>query len=256
MEAIRNGNFTSSEIFALTTNDRSGKGFGKPALTYIQEKQMERRLGRSLTGETSARPTSWGKLNEKRVHNLLGLDYRLCSTETLGHPTISFWKGSPDFIRHFEDPSENTVVDAKCPLTLKSFCYLVDAWQSNGLKGLREVINGSQKVGEQYYWQLVSNAILTGCKYAELIVYAPYKSELEAIRDMAINWTGEDEHLYKWIAFALDEELPYLIEGGHYKNLNRMRFEVPDADKAYLTECVLKAGVLLGELLVPEVVEN
>lgn len=256
MDSTRNGNFTSSEIFALTTVDRSGKGFGKPALTYIHEKQMERRLGRALTSETIARPLSWGKLNEKRVHDLLGLDYRLCSTETLGHPTISFWKGSPDFIRHFEDPSENTVVDAKCPLTLKSFCSLVDAWQSSGLEGLREVVSGSQKVGEQYYWQLVSNAILTGCKYAELIVYVPYRSELDEIRDLAMNWTGENEHHYKWIAFAMDDEMPYLIEGGYYKNMYRMRFEVSDADKDYLTECVLKAGVLLGELLAPEVVEN
>ena len=116
------------------------------------------------------------------------------------------------------------------------------------------MVSGSQKIGEQYYWQLVSNAILTGCKYAELIVYVPYLSELQDIRDLAMNWTGDNEHHYKWIAFAMDDEMPYLIEGGHYKNLNRLRFEVPDADKAHLTERVLKAGVLLGELA--EVVEN
>lgn len=245
MNSIRIGNFTSSEIVALTTKDRTGKGFGKPALTYIEEKNIERRLGRSIDSEAVARALSWGKLNERRVHDLLGIDYKLCSTETIDHPSIPFWKGSPDFIRYFEDPADNTVVDAKCPLTLKAFCHIVDAWQANGLEGFWEVVSGSNKVGEQYYWQLVSNAILTGCDYAELIVYVPYQSELDAIRDMAMQWDEPDQHNYKWIAYAADDEMPYLIEGGYYKNINKFRFRVPDEDKALLTDLVLQAGELL-----------
>lgn len=242
MNPLRNGNFTSSEIFALTKKDRSGKSFGAPALTYIQETNMERRLCRAITDEVSARPLSWGKLNERRVHDVIGTDYQLCSTETLSHPEIEYWKGSPDFIRYFEDTFHNTVVDAKCPLTLKAFCQLVDGWEKDGIDGIRAI---PRDVGEKYYWQLVSNAILTGCNYAELIVYVPYKSELDAIRDMAMNWTGDNEHHYKWIAYALDDELPYLIEGGHYKNLNRFRFEVPFMDKQLLKELVLEAGEYL-----------
>ncbi len=39
--------------------------------------------------------------------------------------------------------------------------------------------------------------------------------------------------------------MPYLIEGGHYKNLNIIRFEVSEEDKKALTERVIKAGKML-----------
>ena len=57
----RVGNFNSSEIVALTTQNKSKNGFGKPALTFIEECNFERRLDRSITDEVTARPLSWGK---------------------------------------------------------------------------------------------------------------------------------------------------------------------------------------------------
>src|SRR3990172_2945044 len=91
----RIGNFTSSEISALMSKSKDG-GFGKPALTYIEECNMERRLGRSLTDEVSARPLTWGKLVEVKAFELLGLDYKISSQETDLHPEISYWAGSSD----------------------------------------------------------------------------------------------------------------------------------------------------------------
>ena len=44
----RIGRFTSSNIWKLTTSDRSGKNFGASGLTYIKEKSAERYLGRSV----------------------------------------------------------------------------------------------------------------------------------------------------------------------------------------------------------------
>lgn len=38
--------------------------------------------------------------------------------------------------------------------------------------------------------------------------------------------------------------LAYLPDGGHYKNLNIFRFEVPIADKEFLTERIKKAIAL------------
>lgn len=241
----RIGNFTSSEIYNLTTVDPSGKNFGKPALTYIEECNIERRLGRPIERDTTARALSWGKLNERRVHDLLGLDYRLCSSETLVHPDIDFWVGSPDFIHYCEEG--NTVSETKCPITMKSFCRLVDAMHNGGIDSVREVVNGSKNVGEQYFWQIVSNAELTQCAHGELIVYCPYQSELEAIRDMAMHWDGPDQKDYQWIAYASDDELPYLVEGGYYKNINKLRFPILPAYRQHLKGLVLKAG----ELLVP-----
>ena len=71
----RIGSFTSSEIYNLLKKDRSGKGFGVPALTYIEERNMARRLGRSLTTETNSRPTTWGKCLEPFAFQKLGFDY-------------------------------------------------------------------------------------------------------------------------------------------------------------------------------------
>lgn len=250
----RVGNFTSSEIVALTTTSKDGKSFGVPALTYIEECNMERRLGRSLTDESFAKPLVWGKLLEKRAFKLLGLEYQLTSDVTIIHPDFDYWSGSPDGFKHGK---VKTVNDIKCPMTLKSFCQLVDPLY-HGLLGIeamnairkgftdeKGLVHAKHKDGEKFYWQLVSNSCLSESSLAELIVYVPYKSELEEIKWMAQN--VEPEHLSKhyWIAMGNDDELPHLIDGGFYQNINKITFEVPEEDKILLTENVIKAGKML-----------
>ncbi len=230
MSHLRNGNFTSGEIFNLISEGKVKGTFGKPALTYIQGKNYERKLNRALNSDVSARPTSWGNLVELHAFGLLDLNYKITSEQTIIHPEHSFWVGTPDGV----NTKTNTVFDIKCPFTLKSFCELVEC------KTAEELIE-NHKDGEKYYWQLVSNAILTNSKFAELIVYCPYKSELEAIRELASNFDG-DQNKIAWIGFSQDDDLPYLIEGGHYKNLNIIRFEVPQSDKNLLTFSVIEAG--------------
>lgn len=240
MNPIRNGNFSSSGIVPLTTYDRSGKKPGVPFFSYIEEKNMERRLCRSVKDDVDARAVSWGHLLEGRSFNLLGTEYKLCSQETIQHPEIDYWCGSPD-AEKFD--AEKTVIDFKCPYTLKSFCQMVDGFAMDGIAGVRE----KHKDGNKYYWQIVSNAILTGAKFGELIVYAPYQSELEAIRELARNFDGEKQHRYRWIDLASDDELPFLLDGGYYKNINVMRFEIPSIDKQFLEERVIEGGKLLVE---------
>lgn len=237
----RVGNFTSSEIYNLTTKDRSGKGFGKPALTYIEEKIMERLLGRRLDSESNAKPLVWGRFAEKIAFGLLGMTYTLCSQDTLTHSEIEHWRGTPDVL------TSDTVGDIKCPFTLKSFCQLVLPLY-RGLSGIDAMneIRSNHKDGDKYYWQLVSNAVLTGKKYAELIVYCPYFSEIPKIRMAA---DGEpDAH---FIQFAMDGELPYINDNGYFKNINVIRFEVPDEDKDFLTERVLTAVEMLENQQIP-----
>lgn len=256
----RIGNFTSSEIWKLTTTGRRDMtpqelvdwknkfpksrvttiedGFGKPALTYIKQKNRERKLGRTLSVDVHARPTSWGNLVEKRVLNdILTTEYRTCSQDTIDHPTIETWRGSPDaerFIKGFK----HAVVDVKCPATLNSFCDFVDTFEEGGLVKFRE----EHESGEAYYWQLVSNAILLGVTNAELIVYCPYKSELEEIRELASSVDSVDQFKYLWIYNAQDEELPYLNESGYYKNLYMFKFEIPQSDIEFLTNRVIQAN--------------
>lgn len=250
---IRNGNFNSSEIVALTTVDRSGKGWGEKAYTFIEETNYERMLGRAICDEVQARPLSWGNLVENRVFELLGPEYILTSGVTDQHKEIPYWVGSKDGIKNDKG---KTVFDIKSPLTLTSFCRLVTPLLL-GMKGI-EAMNALREGyeykgasfkkhsdGNKFYWQLVSNAIINDCKYAELIPYMPYKHELDEIKMMAMNASGEDIGKYSWINFAREDELPFIIQGGKYTNLNVIRFEVPNKDKDFLIAKVLAAGKML-----------
>lgn len=252
----RNGNFTSSEIVALTSRSKDGKSFGAPAITYIEETNFERKLGRSLTDEVTAKPTTWGSLLETRVFDLLGLEYILSSTETDVHPTIKYWAGSKDGIKHDEG---KTVTDMKCPFTLKSFCQLVEPLYHglNGMDAMNALRNGfvdasgkehaKHKDGEKFFWQLVSNGTINNTQFAELIVYMPYKSEIDDIRMMAHNVPSEDAGKHYFIAMANEDDLPYILDGGFYRNLNIIRFEIPVGDKLKLAGLVQEAG----EMLIP-----
>lgn len=245
---LRIGNFTSSEISALNSTGKQAEGFGVAAITYISEKRMERLLGRSLDTETNARPLTWGKVVERRPFELLDTSYTFSSTETDVHPEIEYWAGSKDGTRETE---ERAVFDIKCPITLKSFCQFVMPLYC-GLEGndaIDAIRNGFEhdgvryekhKSGEDYYWQLVSNACINKCDWAELIVYMPYESELADISLMA-----EDHPNGMWIRFPNEGDLPYIKDGGVFKNVNVIRFRVPKEDKELLTKNVLKAGKLL-----------
>jgi len=239
--ALRHGNFTSSEIFNLMKVDKTGKSFGKPAITYINETNWERKLGRSITEDVDARPLAWGKLLEKHVFQLLGTDYKLISAETILHPKYDYWAGSPDGERYGKNGK--SVIDIKCPKTLKSFCQMVDCLESDDPIG---ALIENHKDGEKYFYQLVSNAILLDVDHAELVIYMPYKSELEDVRETARNWEDDvEQKKFYWIHQATDEELPYLNDGGYYKNINGISFTVTDEMKAQLTSNVVKASDLL-----------
>lgn len=244
--SLRAGRFTSSKIAALMSNGKVKGTYGEPFYTYVEEKYFETKLGRRLDNETNAKPTSWGKLVESIAFEELGMEYNLVSQETIVHPENELWSGSPDLQKLDEG---QTVCDEKCPMTLKSFCQLVDPLY-DGLKGIDAMNairfgwvdkNGKarkkHKDAEDYYWQLVSNSILLGTKYAELIVFVPYQDQLDKIRESAANKDG-DQNKYWSIYNSTNEELPSLIPGIHYKNINIIRFEVPQSDKDALTERV------------------
>jgi len=211
----RIGNFTSSQMYRLM-------GAPKPRKTYIEECNFERKLGRSLGNESNARPTTWGKLLEERCFELLGLEYQLISQETIVHNDFDSWSGSPDGIK------KDAVIDIKCPFTLKSFCQLVAIDSVESLKDEYP----------EYYWQLVSNAILTDMNKAELIVYCPYQSELNDIRIMCDVKPANELYNHYWIANSNDSELPYLIEGKDYQNLNIFEFDILDSEKELLTNAI------------------
>lgn len=238
MDAIRNGKFTSSEIFRLM---KSGKAKGSRSVdfyTYVNEVNQERRLKRSIEIQTNARPLTWGKCVEKRAFDVLGLEYTLCSSVTIQHPEIPYWCGSPDATDSI------AVSDLKCPLTLTSFCDMVDPFTKDGKvihEGLTiEAVRENHRDGDKFYWQIVSNSILTNRNKGKLIVYVPYFDELSEIKTLA---DGNPD--YYWIWSANDDELPYLVREGDYKNINVIEFDILQSEKDLLTEAVLEAGKLL-----------
>lgn len=240
---FRIGSFTSSGIADLMSNGKAKGTYGKPFYSYITQKVREGKLLRSINNDADAKATSWGKLNELRVFNLLGKGFISSHDEYLFHPTISNWGGSPDGIR-MNEMEYKVVGDVKCPFTLSSFCDFVDCIELSKENGLSAIwnIRNEHKDGEKYYWQLVSNAIITGADYAELIIYCPYQSELQSIRDEAM---AMNDKKYDFVFYSDNNEIPYLPDGGFYKNLNIFTFEVPYEDKEALTDRVKTATELL-----------
>lgn len=237
------GNFSSSEIIRLC-------GTAKARETYIREKNLERKLGRSLNKDFRSKDTSWGHLVEYWVlKTKLGTEYSQNSLETVKHPTVDCWVGSPDAMKHII--GMKTVCDIK-GLQLKGFCEMVDAFQKGGIQ---EVISETDS-GEKFYLQIVSNGCITSTSNGELILACPYKSELDEIRHLAMNYDGPDPGRFEWIAFADDEELPYLPDGGHYKNLNFLQFPLPADHRLKVHNSVVSAAKELIPFIKPELVCN
>jgi hypothetical protein len=230
-EIKRQGCFSSSKISDLCSKGRGNlsiENTGKPFDTYIEEKVFERLLQRQLNKEQHARATSWGKLVEEYAFDKLGLEYSLVSRERYAHNKFGeYWNGMPDLL------TEEIVGDIKCPYTIKSFCSLYKS-----MKAGPEALKASHP---SYYWQLVSNAILCDRKTAMLVVYVPYKEDLEAIRELAREHAGDLDNRFAFVNWSEDEELPFLIDGGFYSDLNSMEFEVPEHDKEFLEERVAMA---------------
>ena len=258
---LRWGRFTSSKIASLMAEgtrpmtdaemaeykikEPKGKrknitgGFGAPALKYIKQKKYERKLKRRIDSENTARPLQYGRCAETVAFQQLSTEYRLCSDQTIIHPQYPFFAGSPDVEKFVIN--EKILGEVKCPMTLESFCDFVDYYEQGGIQAVRD----NHPDGETYYWQMVGNAILIGANKAELIIYCPYQSELAQIRDEA-TFLG-----YQWIVFAHDDELPYLIKGNHYKNINILPFDIPQDDIDALTANIIKANELCTEYSFP-----
>jgi len=204
-------------------------------LTYVQEKIWEAKLKRSINTPANTRPIIWGKVMEVYcLQRKLGLNYRDANnTGRLRHDKLSQWTGVPDTLRN------GVVGDIKCQSSLIKFCKLNDAIDS-GLEALIAEV-------PEYYWQLVSNAVLTGVDKAELILFVPYASELEEIQNFVAGLDdneieGLSQFQLKWIFdeiadFMMEGKEPsfaYLPDGSDYKDLTIYEFDVPPTAKKLL----------------------
>ena len=211
------------------------KGFSAAGLTYIKQIGQEKRLGKPLKKETNAKQTSWGTFTEKRAFDLIpDLSYLLVSKTRYSHQTIDNWTGMPDLIKTL------TGGDIKCPYDLETFCDKIDALAD---------IEVFKELFPEDYWQNISNACLLESNGIEIkkivsVIYVPYTSELEDIREMANNFDG-DQNPIAWINWAEDDQLPSIMEGRQDKNLNIFEFDVNREDMEYLESRVIEANKLI-----------
>lgn len=240
LSKIRDGNFTSSEIVALTKNGKKAGEFGAPFYTYIKQCNQERKLGKSLDSELSARPTVWGSFVEKWLMferpDIIGIEYTLSPQSTIQHPQYDYWVGSRDGLNN----STGAIIDIKCPFTLGSFCNFADC------KTIEEV-RENHKDGDKYYWQLVSNAHIAGTNKAELIIFVPNYEQVKEIQEFAVMGDHENLNQLYFIGNAIDGDLPYISEDSFYKNLIKFEFEIPQEDLDFLENRVIEAGKLLWQ---------
>ena len=237
----RTGRFTSSQIHRLTTFGRDKKSPGAPFGTYVDEKRREGRLGRSLSLNKGNRSTAWGELMEWYVMNCyIGYNYQHHGKTTTIHPRVDYWAGSPDLVQ-----TGVKVGDIKC-FEPDNFTKLADVLLLQDVAAFKDAYTAE-------YWQLVSNACIHDVPRAEMILFMPYYSELEDVREWMDGPDAPEEAetwKYKFIFDAPDHELPFVPDGCEiYTSLITFEFEVPIEDKAFLEMRVKMAGELLIEPL-------
>ncbi len=234
MDQIRIGIPTSSQIWKLQTLAKDKINFGAPALTYIKQKRRERKLKTNIDIDTTSHSLSWGRVIEGYYYDTHGdLEYTLESNKTDVHSSGLFC-GTKDLII----PNVK-VGDIKCPFARTSFCDLVEIVELQDIEFFKSEC-------PEYYWQLVSNAILTSVDTAELIVFMPYASEYTKIIEY-IDMI-EDFELQKdiqWVLHCDYARLPMLPDDSEYKNINRFEFKVPELDKQLLLNNVKLATNLI-----------
>lgn len=229
MSEYRLGRFTSSQIHVLIKEVKGG--FSAPALTYIEEKNLEYRLGRSLSTSVYSKPIYWGYAMEKIVFELMPSEYELVAGTNEEHKQYPlFWAGCSDMV------IEDYLISEIKSYGLKKFAQYTDMLMKQNIDLFRSEF-------PQEYWQIVSNSILYNVKYGEAISFMPYKSQIDEIRHKIEHTDFMDAYGFEpWqLRFILEDnlyQLNWIPDNGYYKNVTVFRFEVPEEDKKLLTSKV------------------
>lgn len=233
---MRYGRFTSSQIYKLMTTNRKGDDFGAPALTYIEEKRLERKLKRTLTTDSYSKSMAWGNIIESYVFKLMPFSYDLVSNSTVVHPNFEFWAGTTDLV------SKGKISEIKC-YEPKNFALYTEALMSGNLEVLKDKF-------PMEYWQMISNACILGVDTVEAISFMPYESEADDIKQHVLDYQEYDAWKYRFIYETIEMgqsyKLPFLPNDSDFKNLNILTFEAPKEDKEELTHRVVKANDILN----------
>ena len=280
MDKIRNGNLSSSNIFnilgiakrLMTENElkdykqknpkskatliEDNTMLSQTAINYIFKKIKERKCLRCLDNEVFSKSINWGSFLEKFIKdkNVLFSDYFFSLDKTKEHNTIKGYVGTKDG----NNIKTGATVELKCPYTLDSFTdfaelYLIYCEKKISVKEL--FINGytynngievSHTDGKKYYWQTVSNCLIENTNKGEIIIFMPNEKQLNEIVEYASLIDEADVDRYYNIAFAKNNELPYLPKASVYSNVLKFEFNITKEDKIFLETKIKKALELIN----------
>lgn len=228
---IRRGRFTSSEIWRLCGYDRTGKSPSAQFYSYCKQVASERLFGARIISGGNIQ-TEYGKLTEKYIGKELeqqGYTYGFSDIPIVNNnPEFTEWhSGTPDYI------VKSTVGDIKCPFSCEKYFDLY---------GINEEVLKKDK--PEYYWQLISNSILTGKQYAELTAFYPTFDDLQAILEL-----NRQESISFKMEWADIDNLPFLGEGKEDMRIYRLNWFINNEDSEFLYDRLRHAISYTKELI-------
>lgn len=223
---MRHAMFTSSEIWTLTTSGKQAGTLGQKAITYIKKRINQARWGKSfISGGSMA--TKWGNffepyaiaryVQETGIHVISYSDHK----KDFKVGPLPNHGGTPDFTTF----DETVVGSVKCPQE-DAFIDLFDLIKSKDIERFKED-------HKEYYWQLISDLIVTGARYCVFVIYMPYEDEVaDLLSDSELYWLTE----------------PACVKRGtEFTDLAYWQFQPPIEDVEFLTSRIEMASDLLSK---------
>lgn len=208
----RIAHYTSSQMFRL---------MGTPSVqkTYIEEVKFEKQLGVSCKEEASSKSLNWGTIMQYYVaenYMPIGFDWH---DKTEVHNDLIKWSGTPDII------SEDGTGDIKC-FYRKKFAQVANCILECLTKGV-EVLKKNEP---EIYWQITSNSAIMGKSKCMLVLFLPYESELEDVREYACNSQLPEEWKYRFIYESSKSELPHQSDNSIFPNVIQYEWDIVTED--------------------------
>lgn len=154
---LRKGKITSSEISKILGEGKAkGDLLGATAKSYLMSRVSEKLGG--FTERTENKATKWGTAMEPEAIKMFEKKFNVEVEEA---PFIEFMRhygGSPDGLIGYDG-----LIEVKSPYnSTNHFSYL-----------LIKSVEDFKRIKSEYYWQCVSNIIVTGRSYCTFITFDP-----------------------------------------------------------------------------------
>ena len=214
----RIGYFTSSQIYRLM-------GTPAPRKTYIEEVQLERQIKVSINDASNSRAANWGSILEHYVaEKHLPIGWHAWEYGTVKHTELEYYSGTPDI------SSTDGVGDIKC-FGRKKFGQIANLAAGNDISDLKAKF-------PEIYWQITSNAVLTGATKCLLVCFMPTESELEDVRNWVASYEIDEEWKYRFIVESDKSELPHQSDDSDFSSVILWEWNLIQEDANNIVETI------------------